>query len=116
MKNQHFGKRLSFALNGLKAAFNSESSFRTQIALGIVAIGYFAWLDVTTIWWGLLALLIALILAAELLNTAIEILIDHIHPEVHFKIKQVKDIAASAVLILSIAALIVATLATIEFW
>lgn len=116
MKNQHFGKRLGFALNGLKEAFNSEASFRTQSFLGIMAIAYFAWLNVTAIWWGMLALVIALILAAEMINTAIEILIDHLHPGMHPTIKQIKDIAAGAVLLLSFSALIIAILATIQFW
>ena len=47
-------------------------------------------------------------LAAELFNTAIESLADHLHPEQHPAIKVVKDCAAGAVLVASVAALGVA--------
>ena len=47
-------------------------------------------------------------LAAEVFNTAVEGLADHLHPEQHPAIKVVKDCAAGAVLIASIAALGVA--------
>jgi diacylglycerol kinase (ATP) len=48
------------------------------------------------------------VLAAELLNTAVEHLADHLHPELHPHIKAVKDCAAAAVLIASLGALAVA--------
>ena len=54
--------------------------------------------------------MIVLVLAAELFNTALEQLCDHLHPEKHANIKVVKDVAAGAVLILSIGALWVALL------
>lgn len=114
MKNQNLIKRFGFALNGIKEAFKSESSFRIQILLGIFAIAYFSWLDVTVIWWVLLIIIIALVLAAELFNTAIEILIDHLHPGLHPEIKRVKDISAGAVFILSLSGLLFAVLATVN--
>lgn len=116
MKNQHFIKRLGFALNGISEVFKSEASFRTQVILGFGAIGYFAWLEVTVIWWGLLLLIVACILAAELFNTAIEKLMDHLHPETHPKVKVIKDLAAGGVLILSLAAIFVGLIATVHFY
>jgi diacylglycerol kinase (ATP) len=50
------------------------------------------------------------VIAAELINTALEHLADHLHPEQHPRIKIVKDCAAAAVLILSIGALWVAVM------
>jgi diacylglycerol kinase (ATP) len=47
---------------------------------------------------------------AELINTAIETLADHIHPERHDAIQTVKNIAAAAVLISSITATLVAVM------
>lgn len=115
MKNQNFIKRLGFSLSGIKEALKTESSFRTQIVLSIVAIGYFAWLDVTAIWWGLLAIMIALVLSAELFNTAIEMLIDHLHPELHPKVKVIKDLSAGGVFILCVSAIFLALIATLQF-
>ena len=59
-------------------------------------------------WWAVMALTIALVVTAELLNTAIEALCDHLHPQQHEAIKLTKDVAAGAVLIASLAALVVA--------
>ena len=56
------------------------------------------------IWWALLLLNCGLVLAAELFNTALEHLIDHLHPGLHPSIKIAKDCAAGAVFILSISA------------
>ena len=50
----------------------------------------------------------AIVLAAELVNTAVELLADHLHPEQHPNIKIVKDCAAAAVLIASMGAVGVA--------
>ena len=53
-------------------------------------------------------LTVAFVLAAEIVNTALEGLADHLHPEQHPAIKAVKDCAAGAVLVASVAALGVA--------
>lgn len=116
MKNQYFMKRIGFALNGINEAFKSESSFRAQVVLGVVAIVYFAWLDVTAIWWALLVFIIALVLSAELFNTSIELLIDHLHPELHPKIKVIKDLSAGGVYMVSVAAIFFALIATVNFY
>jgi diacylglycerol kinase (ATP) len=55
-------------------------------------------------WWGLVMLASASVLAAEMFNTAIEELVDHLHPEVHPRIGVVKDCAAAGVLIASLGA------------
>ena len=54
--------------------------------------------------------MVSLVIATELINTALEHLADHLHPEQHPRIKIVKDCAAAAVLILSIGALWVAAM------
>lgn len=66
------------------------------------------WLRPGAVWWGLIALVTALVLAFELLNSALERFIDHLHPDRHPEIKLVKDMAAAAVLILSMAAVAIA--------
>jgi undecaprenol kinase len=55
--------------------------------------------------WALLALAIALVLAAELLNTALEAVVDLVSPGDHPLAKQAKDVAAGAVLVASLGAL-----------
>jgi diacylglycerol kinase (ATP) len=60
------------------------------------------------VWWALVILASAAVISAELFNTAIERLADHLHPEVHPSIGMVKDCAAAAVLVAALAALAVA--------
>lgn len=62
------------------------------------------------LWWALCGVMAALVIAAELINTALEHLVDHLHPERDPRIKVVKDCAAAAVLVLSATALWVAAL------
>ena len=108
MKNQPFHSRLFFALAGVASTLRSESSFKLQ-AIAAIAVGAaLLWLRPAPVWWALAALTVSFVLAAELVNTAIEHLADHLHPELHPKIKLVKDCAAAAVLVASLGALAVA--------
>ena len=69
------------------------------------------------IWAAAVGLSIGLVLALELLNTAVETLIDHLHPESAPEIKLAKDIAAGAVLVASVAAASVGLLMIVRvFW
>ncbi len=114
MKNQTFIRRLSFAINGIKHAFKTENSFRTQMIFAVFVPIILILLKVSFIWWAVTILTIALVLAAELFNTALEILIDHLHPEHHEKVKHIKDCAAGAVLMLSIASICIGLLVLYE--
>jgi len=107
-KNQSFFARLGFAWAGVVHAVRSEHSLRLQVlALGIVLVTL-AWFRPEPEWWAITLLASAAVLAAELFNTAIEHLADHLHPEVHPAIRVVKDCGAAAVLMTSLAAVAVA--------
>jgi diacylglycerol kinase (ATP) len=108
VKNQPFHRRLSFALAGIAAALRSEKSFRTQVAAAVAILLVLAWVQPEPVWWALIVIAIAGVFAAELINTALEALADHLHPEQHPRIKLAKDCAAAAVLVASLAALAVA--------
>lgn len=101
MKNQPFLKRMGFALQGIAAAFRMESSFRMQCMATLIVVSILAWCKPAMIWWALLLLNCGMVLAAELFNTALEQMIDHLHPSLHPSIKIAKDCAAGSVLILS---------------
>ena len=99
MKNQSFLLRLRFALAGLGHAVRAESSFRIQVGVFVLVIVAMLVLRPGPVWWGLVLLASSSVLAAELLNTAVEHLADHLHPEIHPSIRVVKDCAAAAVLV-----------------
>jgi undecaprenol kinase len=117
MKNRPFFQRLRFAFDGLREAWFRERSFRTHVlAAFAVSIGLIV-LRPGWLWTGLIANTVALVVGLELVNSAIEYLIDHLHPETAPEVKLAKDVAAGAVLIASIAATFVGILLVCNlFW
>ena len=107
-KNQSFQQRLRFALDGLTHALRAEHSLRIQVAAFVVTVIAMLILHPGPLWWALMMLASAGVIASEIFNTAIEHLADHLHPEVHPKIQIVKDCAAAAVLVAALGALAVA--------
>jgi undecaprenol kinase len=107
-KNQSFPARLKFALAGLSFALRSERSLRVQLAAFGAALIALLWLRPGALWWALVVLASAAVLAAELFNTAIERLADELHPQHGPGIRLVKDCAAAGVLIAVLGALGVA--------
>lgn len=107
MKNQKFISRLINSLNGLKSAWQSENSFRTQLVLTAIVLPVIYFLKASPLWWGIFLGTIGATLAAELINTALESLCDALHPEFHPKIGMAKDCAAAAVLVLSFTSLLI---------
>ena len=107
MKGRSFLLRLGFALNGFRVAFRSEPSFRFQILAACAALLTTLWLHPPVVWLALVVVMSALVLAAELVNTALEHLLDGIHPEQAIFVKVAKDCAAASVLVLSFASVVV---------
>lgn len=110
MKNRPFHQRLSFALAGLATAWRRERSLRAQSAMAVVAFLALALLRAPLLWWAIVVLAMAIVVAAELFNSALEALADHLHPDRHPEVGAIKDMAAGAVLVSSIGAAVVGAL------
>ena len=113
-KNRSFLERLGFAAAGLRHALRAERSLQTQLGMLLVVAAALAWVKPPPVWWALLSLCAAGVLAAELFNTAIEHLADHLHPDLHPQIRIVKDCAAAAVLCAALGAIGVAVAFVVE--
>ncbi|HEY6611360.1 MAG TPA: diacylglycerol kinase [Pseudomonas sp.] len=107
MKGQPFIKRVGFALHGLRLAVQREGSLRTHLLAAAAVLVLLLATRPEALWWALLALAVGLVLVAELVNSALEALIDHLHPDSHPEIGAAKDIAAGAALVASGVALLV---------
>ena len=107
-KNQSLLRRFGFALAGLVHAVRTERSMRLQVIVLALVLVALAVLRPGPFWWAAVILASAGVLAAELLNTAIETLADHLAPEIHPRIRVVKDCAAAAVLVAALGAVAVA--------
>ena len=86
----------------------TEASLRLQAASFAAAVAALLLLRPGAVWWALVLLAAALVLSAELLNTAIEQLADELHPQDSPGVRRVKDCAAAAVLVAALGALAVA--------
>jgi diacylglycerol kinase (ATP) len=95
-----------FAFKGIGYATSTQINFRIHLVASLTAalLGYA--LKVSAIEWIWIIFCMALVLAAELFNTAIEVLTDLVSPDYNQKAGHVKDVAAGAVLITAIFALI----------
>jgi len=107
-KNQPLSTRLRCALQGLRHAVRAEASLKQQALALAAVVAILLWLRPGAVWWALALLASGAVLAAELLNTAIEQLADALHPEQSAAIRTVKDCAAAGVLMVVLGALGVA--------
>ena len=86
---------------------------RLHLLAAILAICAGFYFGITRIEWALIILCIVAVIGMEILNSSIERLCDHLHPERHEDIGKVKDLAAGAVLVVAIGA---AAIGAIVFW
>jgi undecaprenol kinase len=114
MKNRPFRQRLGFALAGIRIVWRREKSFRTQCLLALVAAAVTTALRPGLVWAALVAFSIALVLLLEMVNAALEYVIDRLHPDPHDEIMYAKDAAAGAVLLASFAALVIGGLMVVS--
>ncbi len=78
--------------------------------ISVVVIGVAFWLRVSTSDWAVLVLAIAMVFAAEFMNTAIEVVVDLASPQMHPLAKIGKDVGAATVLLTALAAVIIGVL------
>ncbi|RJR14157.1 diacylglycerol kinase family protein [Candidatus Parcubacteria bacterium] len=96
-----------YALKGLEIAWREEFNFKVHVVFAVAAplLGWYLGISKTEFL--IVILLIGLVMTAEIFNTALEELCDKFQPEHDPHIAKIKDLAAAAVLVSSIAALIV---------
>lgn len=100
-------KSIGYAFKGAYLLITTEASLKVQFIIGIIMTIAGFYFKISAMEWVIQILTIALIMALEGLNTAIEEIADFVHPEQHKKIGLIKDLAAGAVFIFAVAAVIV---------
>ncbi|MGS1080258.1 diacylglycerol kinase [Pseudoxanthomonas beigongshangi] len=93
-------KAAVWSMQGLRAAWLHESSFRLEVYLLVVLTPLALWLGQTPVERVLLIGSCLLVLAAELLNSAIEAVIERYGPEHHELAGRAKDMGSAAVFVL----------------
>ncbi len=89
----------NYSYEGLKATFQSEVAFRQECLLLVITLPFALIIDVNATDKALMIGSILLILLAELINTAIEVIIDRISEEHHPLSRKAKDIGSAIVLV-----------------
>lgn len=102
-----FIRSFDFAFQGMLQFFSKQRNAQIQTVLGIVAITLGFIVSISPYQWLLVLFCIGLVISLEMINSAIEIFCDMVTTDFHPKIKIIKDVAAGAVLVASIASLVI---------
>ena len=102
-----------YAFEGLWHCLRYGRSFKIHIAAAVIVIGAAICFRVSTVSMSLLLIAVAMVLAAEMLNTAIEKAVDIVTDKPHPLAKTAKDVAAGAVLVTAVFAALIGILVVI---
>ncbi|MGA0266384.1 MAG: diacylglycerol kinase [Lysobacterales bacterium] len=91
-------KATTYSWKGIRAAFRHEAAFRQELLLVLVLFPASFWVARSIIEWVLLVIPLLLVLVVELLNSAIESVVDRISDQAHVLSGQAKDMGSAAVL------------------
>ncbi|MBP6334759.1 MAG: diacylglycerol kinase family protein [Bacteroidia bacterium] len=100
-------KSISWALAGISVAFRTQFNFRFHVASTCVVLLFAVLLKLEPLEWCIILLCIASVLTAELLNTSLEFNTDLVSPGFNETAKHIKDLAAAAVLVVSVISAII---------
>lgn len=102
-----FWQSFKHAYAGLKTVLQSEKNFRRHLLAALLVVLLAWWRHLSQSEWIILLLVIALVLALEIFNSAIERLVDMLAPRTHSFAKEIKDLLAGMVLLVSIFAVFI---------
>jgi len=110
-----FIQSLNCAIEGILWAVKTQRHMLIHLIAAILVMIAALVLRLTLYEFALLCLAITLVLFAELVNTALEVVVDLVSPDFHPLAQRAKDVAAGAVLLASVAALVLGYLAVSRF-
>lgn len=96
---RHLIHSTRYSLKGLKAAWRNEAAFRQELALGVILLPLALWIGENPVEWILLVGTCLLVLIVELLNSAIESVVDRIGEERHELSGRAKDMGSASVML-----------------
>lgn len=103
---RRFLMSFKYSYDGLKYAYLNEQSMFIHFLVTITVITLGLIFKITYLEWVMTFIIIGVVMATELINTAIEAVVDLVSPEKHPLAKVAKDTASAAVLIYSLVAFI----------
>ena len=109
-KSRTFSEASRHAWEGMRFAFKNENNLRIQLVVYVVVLLLGLVFRLSAVSLAVIILVASIILALELVNTAIEVLSNAVSPEYNEELRHVKDIAAGSVMVVSIAAILIGLL------
>lgn len=103
------------AIRGISYVFKTEQNARIHLIIALVVIILGILFNISHTEWLLVVLCIGMVITAEIINTAIERLVDIVSPQFNKKAGKVKDIAAGSVLLSVLAAVIIGLMIYIPY-
>jgi diacylglycerol kinase len=96
-----------YAFCGIKYAFKNETNMVIHILIALIVITFGFIFNITNVEWLAVIIIIGLVIAAEMINTSLEVMSDLVSKKYNEQIKAVKDTAAGAVLVLAVTSVVV---------
>ena len=96
---KRFIKSLSYAFAGIKVAVGEQRNVQIHLTIFLLVIAAGLFIDINHSEWLAVILASSIVISIEMINTAIEKVVDLASPEIHPLAKKAKDIAAGAVLV-----------------
>lgn len=110
MKNKKLINSFKYAFSGILSAYKSERNMKIHISIAILVIFFGIFLQISTYEWIACILCFAMVIGAEMFNTAIETVVDIAMPKKDERAKKAKDVAAGGVLIFAIGSAIIGSI------
>ena len=88
---------LHFSLEGLRACYTGEEAFRQEVWLALFLIPFSMVLPISALSTALLIASVLLVMIVEILNSAVETIVDRISKDHHLLSKKAKDMGSAAV-------------------
>ncbi|MGL5978774.1 MAG: diacylglycerol kinase [Erysipelotrichaceae bacterium] len=105
-----FFKRFQYAFEGLYAGLKYDKSIRMQFLIGCCVLLFGVWIKFSIQEWMWIFVLVFFVIIIELLNSALEQLVNLVSPQYSAQAKVIKDLGAAAVFMAALLALIVGLL------
>ena len=102
-----FINSFTYPIKGLKYAYKNEQNLAVDVGMALIVTIFGFLFRINKYEWAILILTIGLVISCELINTAIEAVVDLVTEEYHPLAKVAKDTSAAAVLVFAMVAILV---------
>lgn len=105
--NHKFVKSFGYAFNGIWVSISEQRNLKVQAVIAVLTLAAGFYFDIAAVEWCVILLTIALVMGLEMVNSALENLVDLVTRDHHPLAGKAKDMAAGAVLFASVIATVV---------